>query len=491
MAKNSRAATRLTVAAIALLFLASACHRPNKSSRHRPLQPCRLPGIEEELLCGKLTVPENRQTKVGRTIDLNVVVLPALDSRTKEEPLFELAGGPGAAATGAANFYAFEGREFRRRRDVVLVEQRGTGSSNPLTAEPKGKDPQDYLTEMYPIAYVENLRHTLERKADLTQYTTSLAMDDLDDVRAWLGYERINLFGLSYGTRAALVYLRQHGDHARSAVLMGAVPTYLKIPLHHASAAQRAMELLLEECARDAACNQAFPQLRQEWKELLARLQQEPARVAYASPDNSGEVAVEIRADIFAEKLRFRMYSPEGARQVPFLIHQAAHGDFAPFLKMIMDGSGPDFVADGMYLCVTCAEDTPFIDQEEAALNNAGNPFGNYRVFAQTRACSIWPQGKIPDDYHAPISSNVPVLIISGNMDPVGPPEWGEEVARYLPNSRHVIVPHQAHSPDGLTNTECLDNLVREFIAKGNSRDLDVDCLTNMLPPPFTIRAAE
>jgi pimeloyl-ACP methyl ester carboxylesterase len=314
------------------------------------LRPCKLPGINEELLCGKLTVFENRETRSERTIDLSVVVLPALDSTSKEEPLFHLEGGPGVAATGAADFYAKEGKEYRRHSDVVLVDQRGTGKSNPLTAAARTKSPQDYLTEMYPVEYVKNLRQALEQRADLKQYTTSIAMDDLDDVRAWLGYDRINLFGLSYGTRAVLVYMRQHPDRVRSAILMGVAPTYLKMPLYHARAAKRAMDLLLKQCAHDDACHQAFPKIQQEWEEVVERLGREPARVEYPLPDKSATVTVEIQRDIFAEKLRFRMYSPDGARRVPLIIHQAARGDFRPFLKEAIpaDRSVPDFIADGM-----------------------------------------------------------------------------------------------------------------------------------------------
>lgn len=472
-------------------FSCAGCHKPassvNRLTTSGPLKPCKLPGIEEELLCGKLTVFENRETRSGRTIDLNVVVLPALDPSRIEEPLFDMAGGPGVAATGAADFYAKEGKEYRRHRDVVLVDQRGTGDSNPLTAAPRTRSPQDYLTEMYPVEYVKALRQALEQRADLTQYTTSIAMDDLDDIRAWLGYERINLFGLSYGTRAVLVYMRQHPDRVRSAILMGVVPTYLKMPLYHSRAAKRAMDLLLEECAGDAACHQAFPQLQHEWEEVLERLEREPARVEYSPPDKSATVTVEVQRDIFAEKLRNRMYSRDSARRIPLIIHQAAQGDFGPFLKEAIpaDRSVPDFIADGMYLCVTCAEDVPFIDQNEAAKANAGNPFGNYRVEQQTRACSMWPQGKIPDGYHEPVSSDIPVLIFSGYMDPVTPPERGEEVASHLPNSKHVIIPHGAHGIEGLTNVECLDKLMLEFLSKGNARDLDTTCMERVGPPPF------
>jgi pimeloyl-ACP methyl ester carboxylesterase len=478
-----------TVTAIA----AVGCSPAKGTRQHAALQPCRLAGIEDELLCGKLTVFENRETRAGRTIDLNVVVFPALEPSSKEAPLFDLAGGPGVGATTAAFFYAREGKEFRRRRDVVLVDQRGTGKSNPLAAAPKARAPQDYLTELYPEGYVEALRRALEQKADLTQYTTSIAMDDLDDVRAWLGYERVDLFGLSYGTRAALVYLRQHPERVRSVVLMGVAPTNLKVPLRHASAAKRALDLLFEDCARDARCAAAFPDVAREWEELMLRLNAEPARVAYRSRENSGETMLEIRAEIFAEKVRNRMYSAAGARQVPLIIHCAAHGDFAPFLQLVLrDGaSAHDGVAAGAYLAVTCSEDTAFIDPGEAARINAGNPFGNYRVDQQIRACGVWPRGELPAGFHEPVTSDVPVLIISGKMDPVTPPERGDEVARHLPNSRHVVIPHHAHSPIGLSNFACVHDLIVEFFSKADASQLDLGCLDTIQPPPFATKPSE
>src|SRR5438270_7512015 len=246
-----------------LLLDASGCAKQRPAGGSSKLKPCRVEGVNEELLCGKLTVFENRQTRTGRTIDLNIVVLPAFDQKTKAEPLFDLAGGPGASSAQGAGFYAGPGKEYRRRHDVVCVDQRGTGKSNRL-AIPREKTPQYYLSEMYPVDYVREMRQALEKRADLTKYTTSIAMDDLDDVRAWLGYDRMNLFGLSYGTRAALVYMRQHPEHVRSAVLMGVDPTYQKLPLYHARDGQRALYLLLDECARGRDCNRAFPQIERE-----------------------------------------------------------------------------------------------------------------------------------------------------------------------------------------------------------------------------------
>jgi pimeloyl-ACP methyl ester carboxylesterase len=477
----------MTTAAVLLVLDSGGCVKHRLPGGLSKLKPCRLAGIAEELFCGKLTVCENRETHTGRTIDLNVVVLPALDQKTKAEPVFDLAGGPGAASAERAEFYAGAGKDYRRRHDVVLIDQRGTGQSNRLSI-PREKTAQYYLSEMFPIDYVRQLRHTLEQRADLTKYTTSIAMDDLDEVRAWLGYDRINLLGASYGTQAALVYMRQHPEHVRSAILLAVAPTDLKMPLHHSESAARAMDLLLRECERDAACHAAFPQIRDDWKTALAQLEKQPATAEYSPADKAAPTTVEIQRGVFGEKIRTWMYDRDKAARIPLIVHQAAGGDFAPFLRQAIGPSIPDFVADGMYLSVTCAEDVPFINQEEAAKLNADNPFGNYRVFQQTRACGIWPRGKIPTDFLEPVSSNAPVLIFSGNMDPVTPPKYGKEVAKHLPNSTHIIIAEAGHGVDGLTDPGCIDRIAIEFLDKGDAKNLDVSCVERMAPPPFVTK---
>ena len=182
------------------------------------------------------------------------------------------------------------------------------------------------------------------------------------------------------------------------------------------------------------------------------------------------------------------MYERDKAARIPLIVHHAASGDFALFLKEAIGPSIPDFVADGLYLSVTCAEDVPFINQEEAAQLNADNPFGNYRVFQQTRACGMWPRGEIPADFLEPVRSNAPVLIFSGNMDPVTPPKYGEEVAKYLPNSRHIVIPQAAHGVDGLKDPGCVDRITLEFLDKGDTKNLDVSCVDKMAPPPFVTK---
>jgi pimeloyl-ACP methyl ester carboxylesterase len=478
----------LIASGAALLLLdAGGCAKQRPSGGLSKLKPCRVEGVNEELLCGKLAVFENRETRTGRTIDLSIVVLPAFDQKNKAEPLFPLAGGPGASSVDGSDFYAGPGKDYRHRHDVVCVDQRGTGNSNRL-AIPREKTPQYYLSEMYPVDYVNKMRHELEQRADLTKYTTSIAMDDLDDVRAWLGYDRINLIGASYGTRAALVYMRQHPEHVRSAALLAVAPTDLKMPLHHAESAARTIDLLLGECEQDAACRAAFPQIRDDWKNVLAQLEKQPARVGYSPSDKSAPTTVEIQRGVFGEKIRSWMYDRDKAARIPLIVHHAANGDFALFLQQAIAPSIPDFVADGMYLSVTCAEDVPFINQDEAAQLNEGNPFGNYRVFQQTRACGMWPRGQIPTDFLEPVRSNAPVLIFSGYMDPVTPPKYGEEVAKHLPNSRHIVIPQAGHGVDGLQDPRCIDRIAVEFLDKGDAKNLDVSCVEKMKPPPFATK---
>src|SRR5947208_12709119 len=194
----------VTTGVLFLLIYAGGCARHPMPAGLSNLKPCRVEGVNEELLCGKLTVFENRQTRTSQTIDLNIVVLPAFDQKNKAEPLFDLAGGPGASSVDAAGFYAGPGKEYRRRHDVVCVDQRGTGQSNRL-AIPQEKTAQHYLREMYPVDYVQKIRQELEKPRDLTNYTSSIAMDDVDDVRSWLVDDTINLFGRSYETRRVQV----------------------------------------------------------------------------------------------------------------------------------------------------------------------------------------------------------------------------------------------------------------------------------------------
>lgn len=467
--------------------LAVSSQSPNKS---RILYPCTIAGVKESLLCGKIEVFEDRRAKAGRKIKLNVVVVPAIDPKSKEAPIFFLDGGPGLAASKNAKFFADEVTDYRRSMDIVLVDQRGTGDSNPLNCLPIKPSPQYFLDEMYPLEFVRKCRTDLEVNADLTKYTTEIAMDDLDDVRQSLGFQKINLWGLSYGTRAAQIYMRRHPAHVRSAVLSGALTNDHAIPSHHARDGQRGIELLLASCLADTECNSAFPNIDQELREVISRLRRSAAVVKQVDAESSVEHSVTISADIFAEYLRSRLYAAESSRIIPLLIHQAFEGDFSVFLKKLIPANNkiPDGFAEGLYLSITCAEDAPFIKTTEARKESSRTLFGSYRLEQQLRACREWRSGRVSPDFRSPIVSDIPTLIISGLLDPITPPSLGKEIARHLSHSRQVVLPFGAHVEEGLSNLECHDNLILAFINDPDVNKIDPSCLVNMHPGPFVLK---
>lgn len=449
------------------------------------LEPCRVPRVPETLRCGMLEVAENRAAPHGRRIGLRIVVLPAKEAAAGAAPLFHLEGGPGVAATVMAPLYAVELPEYRRRRDVVLVDRRGTGGSNGL--ECPIDETRSRLEQMYPAKEVADCRRTLEERADLTQYTTEAAADDLDEVRAALGHDRIDLFGLSYGTRLALVYMRRHPERVRSAVLMGPAPTDLAMPLHHAPDAQRALEMMFADCAADAGCGRAFPRLREEMAEVLERLDKSPAPVTLDDPRSGRAVTYRLTRGAFAEQVRARLYSPASRAGVPLAVHAASRGDFGPFLQPLRSGGGGPSIAEGLYLSVTCAEDVPFIDPAEAARLAAGTALGMYRVREQSAACAQWPRGRVSPDFRRPVDSKAPTLIVTGGRDPVTPPRLGEQVVRHLPNGRHLVVPQGAHVPVGIEPVACLDGIMLRFFENPWAKDLDTACVKDMRAPPFVL----
>lgn len=454
------------------------------------LKPCSITGIEEKMLCGEFELFENRAIGSGRKIKLHIVVVPAINTSSLETPLFYLDGGPGIAATQNTRFFAVDVTDYRREHDVVLIDQRGTGDSNPLNCSPTSSPPQYFLDEMYPVEYVKKCRSELEKKADLTQYTTEIAMDDLDDVRKWLGYGKINIWGLSYGTRAAQIYMRRHPESVRSVVLSGALPIGHKMPSYHARDGQRALDLLLDSCLVDPSCNSAFPNIKQELRTLIVTLRKSPAKVRYAQPKLNAEYTLQITADIFAEFLRSQLYTPASSRKVPFIIHEASVGDFTPFLNAVIPENNEirNSVSDGLYLSVTCAEDVPFINAASARKQSDDTVFGNYRLSQQMRACDLWKRGNVSAGFLSPVVSSIPTLILSGYFDPVTPPSLGKNIAKHLSQSRQIVIANNAHVEDGLSDLECLDKLILTFIETPDVHKLDPSCVDNMQPEPFVVK---
>jgi pimeloyl-ACP methyl ester carboxylesterase len=462
---------------------------PQASGPRLALAPCRLPRLEEEARCGTLEVWENRARAAGRRIGLKVAVLPASGPASGAPPLLAVNGGPGQGSIQLAPIFASVFGPARQDRDLVLVDLRGTGGSNPLHCPMPGSDddPAAYLGDFLPEEPIRRCASTLE--ADLTQYTTPIAVEDLDEVRAALGYEKVQLFGLSYGSRVALVYLRRHPERVAAAILYGAVPPDMKTPLHHAPDAQRALDLLFDQCAADAACAGAYPELRQKFWQVHRRLAQGPVKVEVEDPKTKRRVQLELTLDLWNEEIRFRLYDEE-ANLVPVLVAEALAGDYGKTLQLLLRlrrfTNGTAFLAAGAFLSVTCAEDVPFIDPAEAARLAQGTFLGTYRVDRQRAACALWPRGELPPGYLEPVRSDAPVLALSGFRDPVTPPRWAEQVLATLPNGRHVVLRQGFHGEF----SPCVRGLLNAFLQRGSAKDLDVACAEEAPPVPFVLPGA-
>ena len=456
------------------------------------LVPCDITGITGKAKCGYLEVYENRVKQQGRTIKIKVVVAPATGNSPLTDPVFYIAGGPGSSAIEEAQGVAPQLATIRVHRDLVFVDQRGTGGSNPLNCtlfDPK--DTQSYFGYFFPLNDVRKCREKLEKVADLTLYTTPMATDDLDDVRQALGYERINLVGGSYGTRASLVYLRQHGDHIRTMTLHGVVPTDDYMPIDFARRNERALDGVIADCAADEACQKAFPNLSDEKKAVLARLLQGPVEVEIKLNDAGDQTAkVKLPRDLAAEAIRYMLYSAAGGSRVPSFIHQAAAGNYVPLAQAALNfrqqivSTG----SNGMYLSVTCAEDLPWTQSKDARVLAEGTFLGDYRYRQQSEACGLWPKGTVPTDYLKPVQSTAPVLILTGEWDPVTPPSNGDKAARYLPNSKHIVVPHGGHGFFGLDGLDCIDTLIGKFIDTANAKNLDASCVALIKRHGFVLK---
>lgn len=422
------------------------------------LSPCNVKGVEETLRCGTLNVPERRDRANSRTIGLHLVVLPSI-GEPRYAPLFEAAGGPGIGSTSAAFLYAGDLRGYREHRDVVLVDQRGTGESHALQCD---ASLLERFGEMYPETYVRDCRDKLSKVADLTAYTTDAAADDLDAVRAALGFNKISLQGLSYGSRLAMVYARRHPEHVDRIILIGATPVWASLPLFHAANAQRALDLLFDDCGADEACRSKHGDVRAKFLTVMSALRQNPT----------------IKPEIFAEKIRSMLYLPLTSRKVPRIIDDASRGDFVAFTKAARAAEG----ADGLYLSVTCAEDVPLISGSDAERMTKGTYFGDYRVREQVRACSMWPHPTVASSFWEDVKTNAPVLIYSGYRDPVTPPTWSYAIASVLPNATVLLIPNEAHLPIGLSDLDCWDGIAMKFL---NAQPFDPSCLAQMKAPPF------
>ncbi|NKI94351.1 alpha/beta hydrolase [Rhizobacter sp. SG703] len=459
------------------------------------LTPCRVAGLRNEVLCGQLRRPLDPVRPTGPQIDVHYVVVPAMARRKLPDPVFLLAGGPGQSAISLAGSVMPLFQRLNNRRDIVFVDQRGTGRSAPLacddgpgSATDGGRetladeaDPARQFARMAACRDRLAARAPLAVPADLGFFTTTLAMQDLDAVRARLGAPRIDLVGASYGTRAALEYQRQFPDRVRRSVLDGVAPPDMVLPVSFSTDGQQAFDALLAACEAEAACTRAHPTLRADWKALLAGL---PREVSAAHPLSGRIERFTLTREMVLGAVRGTLYAPWIAAALPTALHDAAQGRFEGLVGLggLLSARKGMGLAMGMHFSVVCAEDAPRMAQ---ASDPPGADFGRSLGALYARVCADWPRGAVPDAFYRLSASTTPVLLLSGGLDPITPPRHADRVARALgARARSVVVPNAGH---GVMGVGCARDLIQRFIDAADDAAalaLDTTCLVAVPRPP-------
>ncbi len=480
----------LGLAAVACAPTAARSATPGAASRPAiALIPCTLEHpahlITVAAECGSLSVPENPDKPAGRQISLRVARVAAINRRKQPDPLFVLAGGPGMAAT---TFYATAAPAFERihrDRDIVLVDQRGTGGSNALNCELS----DDVIAEASDAQIVAEAARCLKEvsaHADVAYYTTSVAVRDLDSVRAALGYEWINLYGGSYGTRVAQQYVRRYPGHARSVILDGVVPPTLALGPAVALDAERALVGIFARCVADTECHAHFGDPTADYRKLSVQMKAQPVSVTIPDPTTGEASKLELTALHLATVLRLGTYTPQEAALLPLILHRASEaGDFKPLASqyLLVSRSVGDIISYGMHNSVVCAEDVPFFDNATIDRQRLEQTYmGTTALDGLRDICQVWPRGPIDEDFHQPLHTDTPALLLSGSTDPATPAAYGEEARKGFANGLHVTLQGFGH---GQLVAPCVDRIMARFIESASVKGLDASCTRLARPAPF------
>jgi pimeloyl-ACP methyl ester carboxylesterase len=447
-----------------------------------------------EAQCGTLEVPEDRAAPGGRKIALALAWLPATKGEALPDPVTMIAGGPGQSALDSFPAIANAFAEVRKHRDIVLVDQRGTGGSNRLTCkDPEGenasveKAPTEAGTAAERLARVSEATARcaaqLAARADTRFYGTTEAIQDLDAVRDALGVARWNLMGVSYGTRVAQQYAKRYPARTRTVTIDGIAPNSLVLGNDFAKNLESSLDRQFARCAADKACATALGNPRTRLDALMAKLRAAPPQVTFRDAVTGVSRTETLTADHIATLARMFAYAPQAAGLLPLELAEATQGRYEPLMALanLLESTIGDQITGGMQLSVICAEDAGELTPDPA---DAGSLLGTAMLDTLRAQCAVWPHGGRPADFRAPLTGQVPVLILSGEFDPVTPPRYGEEVLKSLPNARHLVLRGQGHN---VLPVGCVPKLFAQFVDKADAKALDVRCLDKVpYAQPFT-----
>ncbi len=450
------------------------------------MAPCTLTGSQGygrvEAQCGNLQRPEDPNEPAGAQIELFVARVKSLSPNPRPDAFTIINGGPGASSVSLYVDIASAFAGILRERDVVIVDQRGTGRSNPLECHDLEEASQQYSEDVV-RSTTRDCIATLS--ADPRFYSTSQAVADLDAVRQALGYDALNVYGVSYGTRVGLHYLRRYPARVRTLVIDGIVPPDLALGVNVAENAQATLDRIFHRCRDDADCANSFPDLARTFHELREDLQKQPITLSVAHPVTGVNQSMQLSYDHLAVTLRLLSYAPETAALIPLIIFETNAGNYTPVasqaLKIVEQLAGN--ISFGMHNSVVCTEDLPFVDMNKIDWQKLEQTYlGADQIRALKTICDIWPRAPMDPDLKEPLHADAPVLILSGEYDPITPPRYGEQVGATLENSLHIVGNGQGH---GMISRGCIPRLITEFIESGGWQSLEIECTERLSATPF------
>ncbi len=452
-----------------------------------PLTPCEINGSQSSsrvsAFCGTFTVAENPDAPNGRQLELFVARIPALSPEPAADAFTIINGGPGASSV---TLYVDLQQIFSgvlRERDIVLLDQRGTGRSEPLDC-PTLESAVETFAEAQVLEATTRCLHDLDH--DPRYFTTSIAVRDLEALRQELGYQQWNIYGVSYGTRVAQHYARRYPGSVRTLIIDGVVPPQSSLGPDIAINAQLTLDSVLERCRQDGDCSRTFPQLTERLEDLSTQLRDQPVQLEQADPVTGRVAPFTLTYSHLASTLRLLSYAPETASLIPLIVSEAAgRHNFVPLASQAMriEAEVSGAISFGMHNSVVCTEDVPFYgDLENRWTELDATYLGGDQVRALQTICKVWPAGPMDPDFKEPLATAVPTLLLSGEFDPITPPEYAHQAGARLTNRVELIAPGQGH---GVVGRGCLPLVMSDFIMSANLGELDTSCIARMRPQPF------
>jgi pimeloyl-ACP methyl ester carboxylesterase len=455
------------------------------------LEECRIsagpghPGIKAR--CGTMLRPENPADPESAGIEVRVAVVAALNLTPETDPIVPIAGGPGQ---GAIEFYSSVSSAFealRRNRDILLVDQRGTGESSRMDCviEDDAILFEDQYSLEDTVKFIDECLEELPH--DPRYFTTSVAVTDLEAARVALGYTSLNLYGVSYGSRVAQHFARRYPESTRTVIIDGVVPPQISLGPEIATESQRAVDTILARCAADTACSESFPDIEATFARVVAELRESPVQVLVPHPNTGRIEEVAFGSGQLAGAVRLLAYNPNTIALLPLMIHEAGEGNFVPLTSqfMLTAVAMSDSLALGMHNSVMCTEDIPFFDP--ASIDHEAieaSYMGSFQLDTLDAICASWPAGPIDPDFKVPLATDIPFLLLSGDADPITPPRYAEMAAVDLTNAAHLIGKHQGH---GQLVVGCMDRLIADFVASADPASIDGTCMERSFVMPFFI----